>query len=142
MGGRLLRRWLSQPLLDVAAINQRLDVVQSFFDSTTVRIEVRETLKELGDLERWTNRVIQVALPRSGGHFADVLKRVPEMKGRKGTGEQGSREKFQCSPCHPVTLSAILSTSCLPAATFCHSSTPRRRPTRRAFQSGGDSRRL
>ncbi|WP_462286226.1 hypothetical protein [Nostocoides sp.] len=28
MGGRLLRRWLNQPLLDVAAINRRLDAVQ------------------------------------------------------------------------------------------------------------------
>ena len=35
MGGRLLRRWLSQPLLDVDAINRRLDAVQCCGDDTS-----------------------------------------------------------------------------------------------------------
>ena len=52
MGGRLLRRWLSQPLLDVAAINRRLDAVQTLHDDTAKRLELREQLRGLGDLER------------------------------------------------------------------------------------------
>jgi hypothetical protein len=42
MGGRLLRRWLNQPLLDVNAINQRLDAVQLLHDDTVLRLDVRE----------------------------------------------------------------------------------------------------
>ena len=48
MGGRLLRRWLSQPLLDVAAINRRLDAVQAFHENTSLRLDLRELLRGLG----------------------------------------------------------------------------------------------
>jgi len=80
MGGRLLRRWLNQPLLDVAAINRRLDTVQLFFSNTAMRLELREHLRGLGDLERWTNRVTQgVALPRDMIGIREVLRFVPEV---------------------------------------------------------------
>lgn len=82
MGGRLLRRWLSQPLLDVDAINARLDAVQLFFDDTTLRLELRDLLSGMGDLERWTNRIAQgVALPRDLVGIREVLRQVPEIKG-------------------------------------------------------------
>ncbi|MCB0185935.1 MAG: DNA mismatch repair protein MutS, partial [Caldilineaceae bacterium] len=81
MGGRLLRRWLSQPLLNVAAINRRLDAVQAFVDDTPLRLELREQLNGLGDLERWTNRVVQgVALPRDLVGIREVLCKVPAVK--------------------------------------------------------------
>ncbi len=81
MGGRLLRRWLSQPLLKVDAINERLDSVQAFVDDTTLRLELREQLQGLGDLERWTNRVVQgVALPRDLVGIRQILCKVPELK--------------------------------------------------------------
>jgi DNA mismatch repair protein MutS len=81
MGGRLLRRWLSQPLLNVAGINARLDAVQAFVDETTLRLELRELLRGLGDLERWTNRVVQaVALPRDLVGIRDLLCQVPAIK--------------------------------------------------------------
>jgi len=81
MGGRLLRRWLSQPLLDVEVINRRLDAVQTFVNDTTLRLELREHLHGLGDLERWTNRVVQaVALPRDLVGIRDVLSQVPAIK--------------------------------------------------------------
>ena len=65
MGGRLLRRWLSQPLLDVAALNRRLDAVTAWHDDAPLRTELRQVLRGLGDLERWTNRCVGgIALPR------------------------------------------------------------------------------
>lgn len=110
MGGRLQRRWLSQPLLDVAAINQRLDAVQAFFDNTTTRIEVRQILKELGDLERWTNRVIQgVALPRDLVGIKDVLRQVPGLKNRQGDKESGrGGENLPVSLSPPLLVSNLL----------------------------------
>ncbi len=81
MGGRLLRRWLCQPLLDVDQINARLDRVSAFHDGTQIRLELREILKEIGDLERWTNRVRQgVALPKDLVGIREVLARVPDIK--------------------------------------------------------------
>lgn len=78
MGGRLLRRWLNQPLLDVAAIQQRLDAVEYFITNTLARLEVRELLRQIGDLERWSNRVTQaVALPRDLLGIRSVLGQIP-----------------------------------------------------------------
>ena len=81
MGGRLLRRWLNQPLLNVDAIDQRLDAVQFFYGNTTTRLEVRDNLRNFGDLERWTNRIAQgVAVPRDLVGIREVLRKVPEIE--------------------------------------------------------------
>src|SRR5690606_6313036 len=75
MGSRLLRRWINQPLLDVAAINRRLDAVQGFVDDTLLRLDVRGMLRNFGDLERWTNRTMQkTALPRDLVGIREVLR--------------------------------------------------------------------
>ena len=93
MGGRLLRRWLSQPLLDVDAISRQLDAVQAFYDNTTLRLELREFLRGLGDLERWSNRVAQqgVALPRDLVGIREVLRKVPELRSRLVIEDQRSK---------------------------------------------------
>ncbi|MCL4303076.1 MAG: DNA mismatch repair protein MutS [Anaerolineae bacterium] len=65
MGGRLLRTWLHQPLLDLTALNERLGAVETFFNDTLGRGDLRARLKEIADLERLTNRAIQgLAQPR------------------------------------------------------------------------------
>ena len=65
MGGRLLRRWVGQPLLDLAALQQRLDAVECFVDGGLQRARTRETLSGLSDLERILGRVqTETAAPR------------------------------------------------------------------------------
>jgi DNA mismatch repair protein MutS len=77
MGGRLLRHWLSQPLLDVAALQRRLDGVNAWHDDAPLREELRQVLRGLGDLERWTNRSVQgIALPRDLVGVSEALSRV------------------------------------------------------------------
>lgn len=61
MGGRLLRQWLNQPLLDVEQLNARLDRVEAFVADTPLRTETRSRLKGLPDLERLVGRVLQGA---------------------------------------------------------------------------------
>lgn len=82
MGARLLRKWLSQPLLDVTAINQRLDAVEMLVIHTLTRLGVREQLKGVGDLERWTSRAVSgAALPRDLAGIRQVLERAPAIAG-------------------------------------------------------------
>lgn len=57
MGSRMLRRWLMLPLLDPAAINRRLDAVQTFFDNREMRERGREAVRTTGDIERLGSRV-------------------------------------------------------------------------------------
>ena len=57
MGGRLLRRWLLQPLAHKEAIDARLDVVSWMSDHHDVRDEVREALRTVLDIERLLSRL-------------------------------------------------------------------------------------
>ena len=57
MGGRLLRRWLTHPLKQLEPIQERLKRVEILFKQRTVRNDIRESLKKLGDLERLISRI-------------------------------------------------------------------------------------
>jgi DNA mismatch repair protein MutS len=81
MGGRLLRRWVAQPLLDVAEIDTRLDAVEGFVGSVELRARVRSLLTRVGDLERQLGRMTQgVATPRELLDFAESLRMASELR--------------------------------------------------------------
>jgi DNA mismatch repair protein MutS len=81
MGGRLLRRWLSQPLLDAGALNARLDLVEAGLRDVPLRAKLRSYLDRVGDLERLANRCIQrIATPRDLVHLANGLHAVAELQ--------------------------------------------------------------
>ncbi len=52
MGSRLLRRWILMPLKDINPIEERLDMVQWFYDNVEIAEEMRQYIKHIGDLER------------------------------------------------------------------------------------------
>ncbi len=56
MGGRLLRRWLRQPLLDTAEIYRRQEHLAWFKENSPERQIFREILSEIKDLERLSSR--------------------------------------------------------------------------------------
>ncbi len=56
MGGRLLRKWLRQPLLDVTEIFRRQEYVGWFKENSDERNALRETLANIKDLERLSSR--------------------------------------------------------------------------------------
>ena len=58
MGGRMLRSWLEKPLLDPAEIVRRQTAVEELVDSTIIRGELTEALKEVTDLERVQTRIV------------------------------------------------------------------------------------
>lgn len=64
-GRRMLRRWLCAPLLDVTAINQRLDALEDLQDNYAVRKRVMERLKKLPDLERQLTKIYNYSVKQS-----------------------------------------------------------------------------
>lgn len=81
MGGRLLRRWVNQPLLQREAIEERLDAVEACFDNTELRMELRDIFKGLIDLERLTNRAVTgIATPRDLGAIRETLDTIPTIQ--------------------------------------------------------------
>jgi DNA mismatch repair protein MutS len=78
MGKRLIRQWVSQPLLEVDKIRQRQDGVAFFFKRGLQRAELRAALKPLADLERLTNRLTtRHALPRDLVSLRETLEKLP-----------------------------------------------------------------
>jgi len=81
MGKRLIRQWVSKPLLDVDMIRNRHDGVEKFYEDGLLRGELREKLKDLQDLERLTNRIAGgTAQPRDLIGMRETLSHLPSIK--------------------------------------------------------------
>ena len=81
MGGRLLRRWLNDPLLDVKEINERLDAVSELKDNMMLRGDVVDTLKKVYDIERLSAKMTYGnANARDMITLRNSLEKLPEVK--------------------------------------------------------------
>ncbi|MFQ5905917.1 MAG: DNA mismatch repair protein MutS, partial [bacterium] len=82
MGGRLLRRHLLSPLMNVEKIRKRQDGVEEQLNKSAVRLELRKLLGRLSDMERLNARVsCERANPRDLLALANSLELIPEVKG-------------------------------------------------------------
>ncbi len=80
MGKRLVRQWVSKPLLNLEAIDQRQVSVAYFVDHGMLRAELRAALRPLADLERLTNRITSGhALPRELIAMRNTLRIIPKV---------------------------------------------------------------
>ncbi|HEX6819290.1 MAG TPA: hypothetical protein VF120_13010, partial [Ktedonobacterales bacterium] len=80
MGGRLLRKWLGEPLLDLAKLRARQDGVGDTLSDSMLRARLTPALGRTGDLERLINRVAQrIATPRDLVALAMGLRAVEEL---------------------------------------------------------------
>ncbi|TQQ80970.1 DNA mismatch repair protein MutS [Halonotius terrestris] len=83
LGRRCLDRWLRRPLVDRAAIEDRLDAVDALVDDGVVRSDLSDLLAEAYDLERLAGRVSRErANARDLRALHATLSIVPELKER------------------------------------------------------------
>ena len=81
MGGRLLRRWLNDPLVDVLEINKRLDAVKELKDDIILRGDIIENLKKVYDIERLAGKMSYGnANARDMVTLKNSLLKLPEVK--------------------------------------------------------------
>jgi len=79
-GGRLLRRWLLYPLVDVAQIRRRQDAVAWLVQRPALNDALRRALSRVADLERLAGKAtLGVATPRDLGRLRDALLQLPEL---------------------------------------------------------------
>jgi DNA mismatch repair protein MutS len=80
MGGRLLRKWLSQPLLNLPELVKRQDAIAWCFDRSMARNEVISLLGKVADLERLINRIGSgIAWPREVVALRRSLESIPAL---------------------------------------------------------------
>ncbi|MFH0847101.1 MAG: DNA mismatch repair protein MutS [Chloroflexota bacterium] len=85
MGGRLLKRWLGQPLLELEELNERQDRIDWFFQNTLARGEVISLLGSIPDLARLVNRIGGgLANPKEVVALRRGLELVPKLRDALG----------------------------------------------------------
>ena len=88
MGGRLLKRWIRYPLMDISEIRLRQDAVEETKDDIQVRRDIRDHLKSVYDLERLGSKIAMghsnardlVALKRSLNSLPDIWTLLSKFK--------------------------------------------------------------
>ena len=81
MGGRLLRRWLNNPLINVEKINKRLDAVAELKDNIILRGDITDNLKKVYDIERLAGKISYgSANGRDLISLKSSAKQLPEIK--------------------------------------------------------------
>ncbi len=112
MGGRMLRRWIEQPLMQPAEILRRLDAVAELKERFLLRQELREALHGMGDIERLTGKASLGSI-----HARDLLslglslEHVPYVAERAGTCQSALLASL-CARMDPMDdIRALLSSS-------------------------------
>lgn len=81
MGGRRLRRWLNDPLLDVERINKRLNAVKEIKEKLILRGDITDLLKKVYDIERLVGKISYGnANGRDLISLKNSIKQLPELK--------------------------------------------------------------
>jgi DNA mismatch repair protein MutS len=81
MGGRLLRRWLLFPSVDVAVIRRRHDAVERLVAAHAARDAARRVLADVADIERLVGRArLGVATPRDLAVLGRSLALLPSLR--------------------------------------------------------------
>jgi DNA mismatch repair protein MutS len=88
MGGRLLKRWIRYPLMDIQEILSRQDAVEEAKVNIQIRRNIRENLKSVYDLERLGSKITMghsnardlIALKHSLNSLPDIWSRLSHLK--------------------------------------------------------------
>ncbi|HQB63662.1 MAG TPA: DNA mismatch repair protein MutS, partial [Sedimentibacter sp.] len=58
MGGRLLKKWIEEPLKNIKHINLRLDAVEELYKNVMASNNIKECLRSVYDIERLISRIV------------------------------------------------------------------------------------
>ncbi|MDD5493379.1 MAG: DNA mismatch repair protein MutS [Dehalococcoidia bacterium] len=121
MGGRLLKRFLGQPLLNVNELNLRLDSVEWFYQNTLVRSSITVLLADISDMERVINRIrSNTATPRDLIALKSSLEKVDGIYSAMTANKAPEQLLCELKRCPEVVELISRSISDKPAANFDH----------------------
>ena len=81
MGGRLLRKWINEPLIDANEIEKRLNAVEELKENIIFRGDIADTLKRIYDIERLVGKIAYSNTnARDMVSLKNSLKGLPELK--------------------------------------------------------------
>ena len=105
MGARLLKRWIALPLKEIAAINNRLNVVEYFVNDASLKENLEEHIRQIGDLERIISKVAVVRInPREVLQLKNALQAIVPIKEICTQSDNPNLKRFaeQLNPCESI----------------------------------------
>ena len=91
MGGRLLKRWLALPLINLKQIQQRHDVVEFLKSDMGMLVKFQQQLKHIGDIERLISKVATGKIcPREVVQLKNALDAIVPIKSLASESENGA----------------------------------------------------
>ena len=83
MGGRLLRKYVEEPLVNKKRIDERLDVIEEIKDDFSLREDLIEILKNVYDIERICGKIaFEKVTPKEMIHLRNSIEKLPLLKER------------------------------------------------------------
>lgn len=81
MGGRLLRDWVQNPLLDKSEIEKRQNTIETFTKEFVLKDEINSALKTVYDIERIISKIVGLAAgPRDIVVLKNSIEGLPRLK--------------------------------------------------------------
>ncbi|MBV5314886.1 MAG: DNA mismatch repair protein MutS [Prolixibacteraceae bacterium] len=105
MGARLLKRWIALPLKEIAAINNRQNVVEYLVKDENLKENLEEHIRQVGDLERIISKVAVVRInPREVVQLKHALQAIAPIKEICSQTESPNLQRFaeQLNPCESI----------------------------------------
>lgn len=80
IGKRIMRQWVSKPLINLEAIRIRQDAIESLISEGMLRAELQQIMKNMNDMERLINRVSsENAVPRDTVALRNSIRLIPDI---------------------------------------------------------------
>lgn len=102
MGSRMMKRWIVLPLNKKSRIEQRLNAVESLIEGESIRFELRQRLKNVGDLERLVSKIaVGKVNPKEINLLKRTLEQIEPIQTLLKTTESNSLKNIadQLNPC-------------------------------------------
>ena len=107
MGARLLKRWIALPLKEISAINNRLNVVEYLQKDESLKENLEEHIRQVGDLERIISKVAVVRInPREVVQLKHALQAIAPIKEICSQTDSPNLKRFaeQLNPCESIRM--------------------------------------
>jgi len=105
MGARLLKRWIALPLKEIAAINNRQNVVEYLVKDESLKENLEEHIRQVGDLERIISKVAVIRInPREVVQLKHALQAIAPIKEICAQTDSPNLQRFaeQLNPCDSI----------------------------------------